>query len=477
LQTVDAAAPAPSLSQRKRDLRTSLRLCTNDGLAAMPITIMSMPVNVVLASLYSKNLQLSETSIGVITALPFVCNFLQIFISPVLNRSVNNKTITVVGASIQLCCWAVFVLALGFLPQDAPAAAALWIAAWFFSMSLCSSVMGVAWNGWIQEWVPARLRGKYFGERNRVLQVANVAFTLLAGAVLSIWDYARHAFQLVMALGIVIRVLSIYWMWKMPTHSRLPDTRTPTDLGAQLKLLRDAPSFLLFVAFGAVWSFAANCIGPFYHVFMFNELKLSAFQVSLLAIIAAGAAALSMPGWGRLLDRYGNKGVMAVSLILWQLQNFGWCALTPTNRDWLYIMWLWGGATSAGFFLGQFTLMLKLLPIPVRNLAIGVNLAITSVAAAVAPMLGGLLISWARADFDPLTIYHAAFTIQPILGLASIWLLLRIQEPAAAPFGHVVGAMRNARTLAGLFGLGFFANYIFYRPKQVSTTPTPPPAA
>ena len=59
------------------------------------------------------------------------------------------------------------------------------------------------------------------------------------------------------------------------------------------------------IAFGAVWSFAANCFGPFYHVFMFEQLDLSAFDVGLLATLAQLSGALSLPAWGLLLDRFG----------------------------------------------------------------------------------------------------------------------------------------------------------------------------
>jgi MFS family permease len=196
---------------------------------------------------------------------------------------------------------------------------------------------------------------------------------------------------------------------------------------------------------------------------MFEELHLSALQVGTLSVCGAVGAALSMPAWGALLDRYGNKGVMVVSLTLWQAQNLGWCFLTPDNADWLYVMWIWGGATNAGFFLGQFTLLLKLLPVPARNLALGMNLAATSLFAAIAPILGGAILEFFLARHPALPVYHACFLAQPLLAILVGWLLLRIREPAASPLTHVVGAMSNVRTLASLSGLSFLAQYLFYR--------------
>ncbi len=449
---------------RKQNLRQSFRLCTGEGLVAMPLVIMTLPVNVVLAALFTKVLHLPNQTIGLISALPFVCNFLQVGLTPLLARWFAAKTITLTAASLHAVSWTFFCIMLGFLPEDDPAAAGLWVGLWFFFSSFCGAITGVSWNAWVQEWVPGRLRGKYFGRRNRLLQFSTLSFLLLAGWVLAAWDYSRAAFQLLVAFALLLRVLSILWSLRMPTEaSAAPPSRGAT-FSAQLATLKQARPFLRFIAFGAVWSFAANIFGPFYHVFMFEELRLSALQVGTLAVCAATGAAFSMPAWGALLDRYGNKGVMVVSLALWQVQNLGWCFLTPENAEWLYPMWVWGGATNAGFFLGQFTLLLKLLPVPARNLALGMNLAASSLFAAIAPVLGGAILEFFLArQTDALAVYHACFLAQPLLAIIAGWLLLTIREPAASSLTHVVGAMSNVRTLASLSGLSFLSQYLFYR--------------
>ncbi len=430
----------------------------------MPVVIMSQPVNVVLAALFTKYLHLPNQTIGIISALPFVCNFLQVLVSPLLARVLPAKTISLTAAGLNLISWTAFCVMLGFLPADQPALSGLWIGAWFFTASFFASLGGVSWSAWVQEWVPARLRGKYFGHRNRLLQVSTLLFLLLAGWVLATWDYSRIAFQLVVAYAVLLRLLSVLWQFRMPTEaSARPPSRGAT-VQAQFLTLRQNRPFLRFIAFGAVWSFAANAFGPFYHVFMFQELSLSAFQVGLLSVCGATGAALSMPAWGALLDRYGNKGVMAVSLCLWQVQNLGWCFLTPQNAHWLYAMWFWGGLTNAGFFLGQFTLLLKLLPVPARNLALGMNLAITSLFAAIAPVIGGWVLQHLLdSGRDTLGVYHAVFAVQPVLALVVGWLLLRIREPSASSLTNVVGAMANVRTLASLSGVSFLGQYLFHR--------------
>ncbi len=433
----------------------------------MPIVSMSLPVNVVLAALFAKVYAMPNGMIGLLASLPFICNFLQIGFTPLLSRWKSPKVVSLVFGSLHLCGWIGFVILLQALPPGSGEHAGRWFALWFFITSLFGSVTGVSWNVWVQEWVPGRLRGKYFGLRNRLLQLSSLCFWLLAGWALSHWNYAIPAFQALAVGAILLRAISIWLQLRMPTQARFDTAGNRLPVRDQLRILGGAKSFMAYVLFGMVWSFAANCFGPFYHVFMFRQLDMSAFEVGMLATVAALGGALSMPGWGALLDRFGNKAVMTVSLVLWQCQNFMWCLLTPDNSKLLYGMWTWGGITSAGFVLGLFTLQLKLIPAGAKNLAIGCNLALTSLVAAIAPALGGKVLQTLLArGGDPISVYHLCFAVPPTIALCGAFLLLRVREPSAASFVHVVGAMRNIRTLSGIFGLGFLADYIFYRPTR-----------
>ncbi len=165
---------------------------------------------------------------------------------------------------------------------------------------------------------------------------------------------------------------------------------------------------------------------------------------------------------------------MIVSLILWQVQNLTWCFLNPSNSNLLYAMWIWGGVTSAGFILGQFIILLRLIPVEAKNLAIGINLAITSLVAAIAPITGGWILTRALAHWsDPLAVYHVCFILQPVLALGGCVLLRRVHEPQASSLTMVFGAMRNIRTLSGVLGLSFLTNYIFFKAEKKDVAKSP----
>jgi len=443
-----------------------MRASTREGMLATPIVTMSLPVNIFITAMVTKGFQLSKPAIGSLTSLPFVCNFLQVFYSPFVAR-LSVKPTAIALAAAHTACWAWLGWKLSSLPLHDPVAVSRLLLPWFFVSSLFNASLAVAWNGWMHDLVPSRLRGRYFSQRNRYCQGATLAFVLLTGTLLARFDYSVRIFQIIIGVSCLCRVVSLYYFSRMPgvRPSARPAVVAQRPLGEQIRIVSRARSLLLFIAFGAIWSFAANSFGPFYHVFMFEELGLSGTQVGMLATLSALGGVLSLPVWGQLLDRYGNKAVMAVALGAWQVQNLLWCMITPRNSSLLYGMWLYGGCVSAGFILGQFTIVLKLIPPEAKNLALGLNLACISAVAAVSPIIGGEILQWGLDQgYASLTVYHAVFVVQPVAALIGCLLLIRLREPAASELSTVVGAMRNLRTLSGVMGLSFFVNYLFVKP-------------
>lgn len=463
-----ATSTLPTPYQHTQQLRRGLRASVIEGIFAGPIVTMSLPANVFTTSLVVKAFPLSKLTIGNISSMPFVCNFLQVLVTPLVARWLPARGTAIAAAGLHTTCWAWLGWKLPDLSVNDPVGTGRFLLIWFFFSSLFNSVLGVVWNGWMHDLVPARIRGRYFSRRNRIGQGSILVFVLSTGIVLSWGGYSIKVFQGIIAGACLCRYISLYFFALMPGKKpAAPEPAPAPPLLEQFRIVRRSSSLLLFIAFGAVWSFGANCFGPFYHVFMFEQLNFSATQVGVLATLTAFGGMISLPVWGGLLDRFGNRAAMAVALALWQIQNLLWCTLTPANSVMLYGIWFWGGCLSAGFVLGQFTLLMKLLPVGARNLAIGLNLAVTSLFAAVSPIVGGQTLEWLFSfGHDPLDTYHLVFIFQPVVaGLACI-LLLRIKEPASSSFSTVVGAMRNIRTLSGVLGLSFFVNYLFVKPTE-----------
>jgi len=164
---------------------------------------------------------------------------------------------------------------------------------------------------------------------------------------------------------------------------------------------------------------------------------------------------------------------MIVCMIAWQLQNFAWCFLTPENAKLLYAMWIFGGVVSAGFILGLFNIQLRIIPPAAKTLAISINLAVTSLVTAIAPILGGSILQYLlNTGTEPLSVYHQLFIVPPAVAILGCGLLRRVKEPNSAPLSIVIGAMRNARTLGGIIGLTQLANFIFVKSSKAWGRPS-----
>jgi MFS family permease len=454
-------------------LRHNLRQCTYDGLAATPIVYLLQPGNFIIAALLVELFHLSPATYGLIASLPFWGNFAQAFLMPVVNRAYSPKAVSVAASSLQILCWATMTVMLSFLPVEKPEISGHWFVSLFALSAAVTSLTGVSWTSWVQEWVPLRLRGKYFGFRNRVLQLSQITFLVLSGWLVGKLGSTVLAFQAVLGGAVLLRIASVLFQRRIQAETAV-NNRLEFRLswGEQIATLLDTKPFLWLIAYGCVWGLSTSTFGPFYTVFMYKVLNMSVQSVGLLVIVASIGGALSAPAWGALADRFGNKPVMLFCMITWQLQNFLWCILTPENWSMLYGMWAFGGIMSAGFVLSLFNLQLKIIPPQAKTLAISVNLALTSLITGIGPVIGGMILGrLLSGGTAPLDIYHKAFLVTPILALLACFILGKVTENAASPLSSVVGAMRNIRTLGGVFGMNILVDYIFIRPTKTIRPP------
>jgi MFS family permease len=420
-------------ARRPGDLRRSIRLAIADSIVAQPIVVIAIPVNVYLAALFTKGFGLTTAAIGFISALPLACQVLQLPISPFVARWGSAKSVTLVSTGLQLLAWLALALVLPVIPPRDSEPAAWWIGGFVFASSLCGSIAGVAWSGWMQEWVPPRLLGKFFARRKRLSDSAGLLFLLGAGWMLARYDYRVGVFQLIVAAAGLLRLLSIILLWLSPAPAPAARIERALPLAQQWRIVRGSRPLGRMIVFGAAWGFGANCVAPFYNVFMLEQLAFSAFDLSVFAALGVIGGVFSLPTWGRLLDRYGHKPVMLVSLLLWKIPFLLWCVITPSKRNLAYALWTWSGLMGAGFALGQFTMMLKLVPSAAKNFGLATSIALTSIAAAAAPAVGGLVLAAAlrHSSADPIFIYHLCFIAPPAVAFVSGLLLLRVPEPGA----------------------------------------------
>ncbi|HNC25073.1 MAG TPA: MFS transporter [Opitutaceae bacterium] len=454
----------PSHGKTLTPLRRNVRFGILDGVTAMPLVMLSQPGNFVMAALLTTSFGFTTRTYGLFTSLPFWFNFLQVLLTPALAQHLHSRSMTILSAWLHVVGWISLLVALPFLPAEESPRTVFVFFATFSLVSLSSAINGVAWNAWMQECIPVRLRGKYFGFRNRLLYLSQVSFMLGVSALLAWLDGSLLAYQLLFGGALVLRVCSVLSQQQMHTTSG-PNVSAPEPPWRdQLRIIRKDPTLIHFILFASALGFTANVVGPFYPVFMYEQLHLSAAHTNLLILLGVLGAAIAFPAWGRLLDRFGNIPVMIVSIILWQAALLAMSIATDRNKWIIYVVMGASGLFSAGYGIGVFGLLLKLTPSGARTMGMALFVSISSLTAALGPVTGGFFLNYAKSHgISLLHAYHVMFMVCPIFVTATCLLLRRVREENSAPVTEVMGAMRSVRTVASLFGLTFLVNQVFFR--------------
>jgi MFS family permease len=456
-------------TSKRSTLRRNLSFCFSEGIVAMPIVYLALPGNFIIALLLTQVFQLSDSTFGLIVSLPAWCNVAQLIIIPFLGKIWSQKTITLIFSWLHLFVWSAMGAALPFIPQDNIKTAGQVLFLFFLFSSLLQAMVGVSWTSWIQEWIPSRIRGKFFGKRNRTLQVSTILFILGTTFCLNIFEESNAilGFQIIIYGSVFLRIISIVYQQKILSTSDQNSGEIVHNIKAQIRFILQSKPLKLFFLFGALFGFSTSFLGPFFTVFLYEVMGLGVDDLAIYTIVASIAGAVSLPAWGRLLDIYGNRPVILVILFLWMFLGYSWCFVTP-ERTWiLYFAFASGGLFSAGFILGTFNLLLKLIPKEAKTTAISLQVAITSATAAIAPIIGGFLLEQASTSgVDKLKTFQAMGFVHHTLILLSGLILFKIAEQKSAPLNQVIGAMRSFRQIGALTGLTFFANYTFTRRKR-----------
>jgi hypothetical protein len=103
---MNATSAHPTLAQNREILRQGMRASVIEGVLATPVVTMSLPVNIFMTALVAKGFPLSKPDIGGVSSLPFACNFLQVFITPLVTRWARARPTAIIAAGLHTACWA-----------------------------------------------------------------------------------------------------------------------------------------------------------------------------------------------------------------------------------------------------------------------------------------------------------------------------------------------------------------------------------
>ena len=379
------------------DLEAGKRWLVRNGAAAQMMETFAAGT---FLTAYALQLGASNAIIGILAAIPYLMNVMQLFGVFLIERYRARRIVCLVAGAISRPA---LLLMAGAAFLGSPNAALSVLVVAFVIRYASGAIVGCSWNSWVRDLIPEKQFGRFFGERLMYMSIAGMVFGLAAAGFVDYWksaDFAaeRFAYPLLLTAAFVSGAFGVYCM------SRVAEPRIDIETGGQSLFsrlsqpLRDG-NFRRLIIFLMTWNFAVNLAAPFFTVYMLTRLGLDLLTVILLTTLSQIGNIVIMRQWGQLVDRFSNKSVLQVCGPLFILCIFAWTFTTFPERHSLTIpllvlIHLLAGIATAGVTLASSNIALKLAPRGRATAYLATNSLAVSFAAGSAPIFGGLF-----ADF------------------------------------------------------------------------------
>jgi MFS family permease len=382
----------PKDTLTEEDIQSGLRYLIKDGVASQSMGILTGGAFLVA---FAVKLGASNFVIGLLAAVGPLAQLLQLPSIFIVERIRNRRLITVVSAAISRLCWLIIAVSPFLFPPKIAISVLLVL---LVAVSAFGAISGCSWNSWIRDLVPENIMGSYFSKRMRIAVGVGIVLSLLAAVYLDYWKKLlptreTMGYSILFLVGFWTGMIGLFFLAKTP-EPKMPKTeKRPQILRLLAQPFKDE-NFRKLIAFMCSWNFAVNLAGPFFMVYMLKRLGLSMSFIIGLSVVSQIMNFLFLKIWGKYTDRFSNKSVLAISGPLFIFSILAWTFTTMPEKYLLTIPLLVAihivmGLASAGVSLASGNISLKLAPKGEATAYLATNTIVNSVAAGVAPILGG----------------------------------------------------------------------------------------
>jgi MFS family permease len=419
---------------------------------------------------YALALGASNLHVGVLAAIPFLTQPIQILMIAVVEHVRRRKAIAVTAWGMAQLLW-LPIAAIPFILGTPSAGAISMLLGLMLMRGILGAITNSAWNGWVRDLVPQELLGRFFARRIALANLVAMVFGLGSALFVDAWQrwaapeeaVLGYTFSL-LAGALTLGLATPIFMALMPEPQMQPPPLPKRPLSSILAEPFRDKNFQRLVRFLFLWGLSLNLAVPFFAVYMLQRLGMPLTSVIFLSVLGQGANIAFMRAWGPMVDRFGSKAVLSLSVSLYLLVILGWTFTTMPEGYFLtvpllVILHLFAGVASAGVGLTTGTIGMKLAPEGRSTAYLAVAALATNLGSGLGPLLGGqfadffdvrslsLTFSW----IDPtrslnvptlhLTGFDFLFALVFIMGLATLNALNGLKEEGEATREEVLDAL------------------------------------
>ena len=388
-------SPKPNISEAER--ARGITLFVWEGVSTMGFG--SITASGFLTA-YALLLGANNLQIGILAALPFIMQPLQLIQTPIVERFRRRKLMAVAAWTIGQSLW--IPIALIPIALDVPGGAAVAaLLALVGLRGLLGTAMVVNRDSWTRDLVPRTALASFASRRLGYATAASIVISLAGSGFVDLWSTISSADNQILGYTIVIATGAVFIAMASPIILALtpePQMRLPEGPSVSPVRLLALPfqdsNFRSLMIFLFLRGFTTNLAAPFFAVYMLQRIGLPLSAVIAFTVLGQLANILFLRVWGPMADRLGCKVVLSVSGSLMALVALCWTFTTMPERHaftlpLIGVLFIFYGIGTAGVNVAMGAIGMKLAPEGnATPYLAGASLA-TNLGAGISPLLGG----------------------------------------------------------------------------------------
>jgi len=369
---------------------------------------------------------LGELAAGLIAAVPMVGGAVLQLLAPLGVRRLGSlRKWVILCAAAQALTFIPLVLAAVF--GYAPAWFVFAVATLYWASGMAT---GPAWNTWVTQLIPARVRAPYFARRTRIAQLCLLVSLLIGGFTLTAMaksSYEVLTFAVLFSVAGLARLSSTrYLAGQSETQQNVHAHRRVSPLELLRRAGRSTDGTLLFYMLGM--QLMAQVAGPFFTPYMLERIKFSYSAYTAIVATAFLAKIVVLPVLGRYATRHGARRLLRV----------GGVAVIPLSALWMVsdsFVYLLGIQVLAGMAWGAYELATLLLLFESiredeRTSVLTAFNFLNALATVGGALIGGALLKAFLAGGNP---YFVIFLVSAVGRLFTLLPLTRVSDMKPTP--------------------------------------------
>ncbi len=265
------------------------------------------------------------------------------------------------------------------------------------------------WNSLVGDIIPPTSRGEFFGYRNKWMAIltflgvftAGQALHMTAGADAAAWGYCGIIF-----VAAVARLLSSAPL----RHVSDPTLHVPSESKFsfwQFVSRTRQSNFVKFVLFVSFMNFGTAISGPYFAMYMLQDLSFSYHEYTLVVASVVLAQFVVMRSWGAVSDQFGNRKILLLCGTLVSINPMLW--LISSKLWFVLLIQLYSGVFWAGFNLAAANFVFDAVTPPKRARCIAYQSIINGVFVVSGSMSGALIATHIPESWS----YTFAWLVEP----------------------------------------------------------------